>query len=173
MDLTRGEEDRRPCQRIRTPVRLRSGPAVMSKIGLTLNEAKTSVKNASQETFNFLGYTFGPQRYWKDGRWSMAAQPSEKAIGQLKQKVYDLLQPSQVRPWEEVCDQLNVKLRGWKGYFSYGSLRKAYREIDAYVYDRVRYFLRRRQQASGSRGTRRFSAAVVSGKLGVIRLQRA
>jgi RNA-directed DNA polymerase len=173
MDLTRGEEDRRPCQRIRTPVRLRSGPAVMSKIGLTLNEAKTSVKNASQETFNFLGYTFGPQRHWKDGRWYMAAQPSEKAIGQLKQKVYDLLQPSQVRPWEEVRDQLNAKLRGWKGYFSYGSLRKAYREIDAYVYDRVRYFLRRRQQASGSRGTRRFSAAVVSGKLGVIRLQRA
>ena len=146
--------------------------AVMSKIGLTLNEAKTSVKNARQETFNFLGYTFGPQRYWKDGRWYMAAQPSDKAIGQLKQKVYDLLQPSQVRPWEEVRDQLNAKLRGWKGYFSYGSLRKAYREIDAYVYDRVRYFLRRRQQASGSRGTRRFSAAVVFGKQGVVRLQR-
>jgi RNA-directed DNA polymerase len=146
--------------------------AVMDKIGLTLNEAKTSVKNACQETFNFLGYTFGPQRYWKDGREYTAAQPSEKAIGKLKQGVYDLLQPSQVQPWEEVRDQLNAKLRGWKQYFSYGSLRKAYREIDAYVYDRVRYFLRRRQQASGSRGTRRFPAEVVYGKLGVVRLQR-
>ena len=35
----------------------------MDRIGLTLNEAKTSVKNARQETFNFLGYTFGPQRH--------------------------------------------------------------------------------------------------------------
>ena len=28
---------------------------VMSRIGLTLNEAKTSVKDARRETFNFLG----------------------------------------------------------------------------------------------------------------------
>ena len=145
---------------------------VMSRIGLTLNEAKTSVKNARQETFNFLGYTFGPMRHWKDGRWYTATRPADKAIGKLKRAVYDLLQPSQVSPWEEVCDQLNQQLRGWKAYFSYGSLHKAYREIDAYVYDRVRYFLRRRHQCNGSRGTRRFSSQVVNGKLGVMRLQR-
>ena len=143
---------------------------IMSRIGLTLNEAKTSVKDARRERFDFLGYTFGPQRYWKDGRWYLAAGPGEKAIGKLKQEVYDLLQPSQVSPWEEVRDQLNAKLRGWKVYFSYGSLRKAYRQIDAYVYDRVRYFLKRRHQCSGSRATRRFSDAVVFGKLGVQRL---
>jgi RNA-directed DNA polymerase len=144
---------------------------VMTQIGLTLNAAKTSIKDARQETFNFLGYEFGPQRYWKNGCWYMAAQPSDKAIGKLKQAVYDLLQPSQVSPWEEVRDQLNAKLRGWRGYFSYGSLRKAYREIDAYVYDRVRYFMRRRHQSSGSRGTRQFSDSVVFGKLGVFRFQ--
>ena len=81
-----------------------------------------------------------------------------------------MLQPSAVNPWEEVRDQLNRKLRGWKAYFSYGTLYQAYQEIDAYVYDRVRYFLRRRHQCSGSRATRRFSASVVHGKLGVVRL---
>jgi RNA-directed DNA polymerase len=145
---------------------------VMAKIGLTLNEAKTSVRDASRETFNFLGYTFGPQRYWKDGRWYTAAQPSEKSLTKLKQSVYDLLQPSQVSPWEDVRDALNAKLRGWRGYFSYGSRSKAYQEINAYVYDRVRYFLRRRHQASSSRGTRRFATEVVYGKLGVLRLQK-
>ena len=30
--------------------------AVMTKLGLTLNEAKTSVRNARQERFDFLGY---------------------------------------------------------------------------------------------------------------------
>ena len=88
---------------------------VMTKIGLTLNEGKTSVRDASRETFNFLGYTFGPQRYWKNGQWYTAAKPSEKSITKLKQSVYDLLQPSQVSPWEDVRDALNAKLRGWRG----------------------------------------------------------
>ena len=37
--------------------------AVMTRLGLTLNEAKTSLKNARQERFDFLGYSFGPHRY--------------------------------------------------------------------------------------------------------------
>jgi hypothetical protein len=35
--------------------------AVMTKLGLALNEAKTSVKNAREESFDFLGYTLGPR----------------------------------------------------------------------------------------------------------------
>ena len=31
--------------------------AVMAKLGLTLNEAKTSVKDAGTESFDFLGYS--------------------------------------------------------------------------------------------------------------------
>jgi RNA-directed DNA polymerase len=34
---------------------------------LTLNEAKTSLKNARQERFDFLGYSFGPHRYKPNG----------------------------------------------------------------------------------------------------------
>src|SRR5215472_16390712 len=37
--------------------------AVMTRLGLTLNEAKTSLRNAQQERFDFLGYSFGPHRY--------------------------------------------------------------------------------------------------------------
>jgi len=40
--------------------------SVMMRLGLTLNEAKTSVKDARQESFDFLGYTFGPHRFRKD-----------------------------------------------------------------------------------------------------------
>jgi hypothetical protein len=31
----------------------------MGKLGLTINEAKTSLRNARQERFDFLGYSFG------------------------------------------------------------------------------------------------------------------
>src|ERR687892_515165 len=34
---------------------------VMTRLGLTLNEAKTAVRNARRERFDFLGYAFGPR----------------------------------------------------------------------------------------------------------------
>jgi RNA-directed DNA polymerase len=33
---------------------------VLERLELTLNEKKTSVRNAREERFDFLGYTFGP-----------------------------------------------------------------------------------------------------------------
>ena len=42
--------------------------SVMTRIGLTLNETKTSIKEARTERFDFLGYTFGPHRFRKTGR---------------------------------------------------------------------------------------------------------
>jgi RNA-directed DNA polymerase len=35
----------------------------MTRLGLTVNEAKTSLKNAQQERFDFLGYSIGHHRY--------------------------------------------------------------------------------------------------------------
>jgi RNA-directed DNA polymerase len=88
----------------------------------------------------------------------------------VKQKVGDLLQPSNVGNWEEVRDQLNHSLRGWSAYFSYGTRLLAYRAVDNHVYQRVRDFLTRRHGVQ-SRGTRRYSDDVVYGKLGVLRLR--
>jgi len=50
--------------------------SVMTRIGLALNEAKTSIKQARREQFNFLGYTFGPHRLRKDGHVYLGASPS-------------------------------------------------------------------------------------------------
>ena len=53
---------------------------VMPRIGLTLNEAKTSIKQARTERFDFLGYTFGPHRVRKNGRvfWSAVVPPGNR-----------------------------------------------------------------------------------------------
>src|ERR1700687_268452 len=143
---------------------------VMTRIGLTLNEAKTSIKQARSEQFNFLGYTFGPHRMRKNGQLYLGASPSKKSVARLRQKVGDLLRRHNVAPWPEVRDQLNRILRGWSNYFGYGTRLMAYRAVDHYVYDRVRYFLRHRHKVS-SRGTTRFSDAVVYGDLRVLRLR--
>ena len=41
---------------------------VMMRLGLTINEAKTSLKNARQERFDFLGYSFGPHWFKSNGK---------------------------------------------------------------------------------------------------------
>jgi len=146
---------------------------VMTRLGLTLNEQKTCIRNAKQESFDFLGYTFGPRYWWKTGKPYSAASPSKRAIQRLKEGVYEMLRPGENGRWEEVRDRLNAKLRGWQNYFSYGSLNQAYRIVDGYVYQCVRHFLRRRHKATNSRGTHQFSDTVVYGERGVHRFQRA
>lgn len=143
---------------------------VMTKLGLTLNEAKTSVRNARQERFDFLGYSFGPHRFRKDGHWYLGASPSRKSVQRFKDKVGEKLVPGNMGAWPEVRDQLNSMLRGWSGYFGYGTRLQAYRAIDTHVHDRVRHFLVRRHKVPG-RGTRVFSHDVVFGDLGVLRLR--
>lgn len=145
---------------------------VMTKLGLTLNEAKTSVRNARQEHFDFLGYTFGPQHFRKDGHWYLGASPSRKSVQRLKTKVGDLLIPGDMGTWPEVRNRLNRLLRGWSVYFSYGTRLQAYRAVDHHVYESVRHFLARRRNEPG-RGTRRFSHDYVFGEGGVMRLRNA
>jgi len=143
---------------------------VMQAIGLTLNETKTCIRNARQETFDFLGYTFGPERSRKNGRWYLAAKPSKKSVQRVKGKLRDVLLPWNLEPWDQVARRLNRILTGWANYFSYGTRLAAYRAIEAHVAVRVRHFLRRRRKMAG-RGTRRFPEAVIFGELGVQRLQ--
>ncbi len=143
---------------------------VMTRLGLTLNEAKTSIKRARSEGFDFLGYTFGPHYFRKDGHWYLGASPSKKSVQRLRRKVGDLLVCSNVGPWPEVRDRLNRILRGWSNYFNYGTRLMAYRAVDTYVLERTRHFLRRRHKVH-SRGAYRFSDAVVFGELGVLRLR--
>ncbi len=142
----------------------------MTHLGLTLNETKTCLRNARHESFDFLGYTFGWDRYRKDGHAYLAAKPSKKSIQRAKAAVRAVLRPGNQGGWPEVVSRLNRGLRGWANYFRYGTRLLAYRAIDNDVYACTRHFLRRRHKVP-TRGTRRFSDAQVFGPLGVLRLR--
>ena len=58
----------------------------MTRLGLTLNEVKTKLKDARRERFEFLGYSFGPHRHWRDGELYLGASPSAEECARLKQK---------------------------------------------------------------------------------------
>jgi RNA-directed DNA polymerase len=145
--------------------------AVMTKLGLTINEAKTSLKNARQERFDFLGYSFGPHYHYRANGQYLGASPSKKSVQRLKAKVRDLLVPGNNEPWQDVRDTLNRTLRGWSNYFCHGTRRPAFRGVDFYVRERVRAFLVRRHKVVG-RGNHRFSFDVLHGQRGVLCLER-
>jgi RNA-directed DNA polymerase len=144
---------------------------VMTKLGLTINEAKTSLKDARRECFDFLGYTLGPRHLPNGGRWYLGASPSKKSVQRVKMKIGELLVPSNKGAWEEVRGRLNHILRGWSAYFSYGALASAYEAVDQHVYNRARNFLRQRHKAQG-RGVGQFSREHVYGALAVRCLRR-
>jgi RNA-directed DNA polymerase len=143
---------------------------VLGQLGLTLNEKKTSIRNARQERFNFLGYSFGPHYSRRTGRQYLGYSPSEKSLDRIKEKVGEHLRPNNMAPWEEVRDKLNQKLKGWKQYFKLGSPWQAFAVVDQHVEERVRHFLRRRHKVS-TQGTRQFSGKRIYGELGVFQLR--
>ena len=144
--------------------------AVMTRLGLSLNEAKTSLRDAWKERFDFLGYSFGPHYSRKDGRRYLGASPSKKSVARLKPRISAILHRGNNNPWGEVCTKLNRVLKGWSGYFDYGTCTPAYRAIDNHVMTRVQHFLVKRHKVP-SRGTARFSRDTVFGELGVLSLR--
>jgi RNA-directed DNA polymerase len=144
---------------------------VMARIGLTVNETKTKLREATTERFDFLGYSFGP--YWdrRTGKRYLGAGPSPKSRQRLKAKVHALTVPGNVAPWPAVRDQLNSMLGGWQAYFGYGTLSRTYQDVNWYVANRVRHFLRRRHKVR-SRGSRQFSTERVFVDRKVLKLGR-
>ena len=139
---------------------------VMERLGLSLNEEKTVVRDARKEQFDFLGYTYGTMWFRKGGTRYTGACPSKRSTERLKQKVRKLLRPGEKGSWPDVRDRLNLLLRGWSAYFNYGSTQIPYRAIERHVYERVRHFLVDRHKMS-SRGIRRFPSERVFGEMGV------
>lgn len=142
----------------------------LTKMKLSLNPDKTSVKNAWNESFVFLGYELGIQRYFDTQRRYFGLQPSKKAMGAFREKVGRLLRRGRPEAWEAIRDELNAVLKGWMQYFKRGSSIRRYVQLDVYVTERVRNLMRRRRQLS--RGTARFNYKEVHNELGVVELQR-
>jgi RNA-directed DNA polymerase len=141
----------------------------MASIGLALNEDKTRVCDARCESFDFLGYTFGPMYSPRTGGRYPGARPSRKAVASIKDAIRQRLRRGSPVSWEKLARDLNRTVRGWAAYFSYGSCTKARRAVHLHLYHAVRRFLRSRHNVAG-RGYRQFPESVVFGDLGVIRL---
>lgn len=144
--------------------------SVMERIGLTLNETKTCIRDARREQFAFLGYSFGPMVHKRYGRRYLGAAPSKKAITNLHGRLRQILHRGNQDRWGDVVRQLNQTLRGWQNYFSYGSVHGAYEAVNWKVLYSVQRFLGRRHKVRPRSVRARFPRTTVYKSFGVHRL---
>ena len=120
-------------------------------LGLKINRKKTRVVRVvptGGESLDFLGYTF---RYDHDrfgrGHRYLTAVPSDKAVAHAREKVRKLVGRKQSHvPIQDLIEQVNQSLGGWKNYFSFGYPRHALRGMNAFVIARLTRHLKRRSQ---------------------------
>ena len=100
---------------------------VLEDLGLTLNEEKTRIVDARQESFNFLGFSIGMKRGQKTGRMYPHTEPSKKALKHIRSEIKQLTtERYSATPTEVVIRRVNEVARGWVGYFRLWQLHESH-----------------------------------------------
>jgi RNA-directed DNA polymerase len=143
---------------------------MMSRLKLTVNETKTKLCRVPEDTFDFLGYTFGRCYSSRTGRAYLGTRPARKKVRRLCELLNEATNRRTLwRDQDEMVVRLNRKLRGWATYFKLGPVSKAYRAVDRHVARRLRRWLCKKHKVPG-RGTARFPDAYLHDQLGLVRL---
>jgi RNA-directed DNA polymerase len=145
---------------------------MMTRLKLTVNERKTKLCRLPEQTFDFLGYTFGRYYSGKTGRAYLCPQPSRKKIRSLCESLHEQTGRSvmQSDP-QELVVRLNRRLRGWANYFCVGPVYKAYRVVDRYIAGRLRRWLCRKHGVR-NQNTSAYSYQYLYHELGLVHLPR-
>ena len=144
--------------------------SVMRELKLTVNEEKTHICRLPDESFDFLGYTFG-RCYSRAGFRYIGQRPSKKKIRAACRQISEWT----ALRWcwldaEEQVDRLNRMMVGWANYFCQGPASSAYRRITQHARQRLRRWLRRKHKVQGW-GYSRFSDAYLHDELGLVQLR--
>jgi RNA-directed DNA polymerase len=144
---------------------------MMERLKLTVNERKTKCCRVPEQTFDFLGYTFGRCYSSRTGRAFLGTRPAKQKIRKLCQSLHELTgrQFLWLAP-DELVGRLNRRLMGWANYFCLGPVSKAYRAVDSYAANRLRRWLCKKHKIRNS-GIPRFPDTYLSETLGLVRLQ--
>jgi RNA-directed DNA polymerase len=146
---------------------------MMSKLKLTVNEAKTRLCRGPDEPFDFLGYTIGRCYSPRTGESYLGVRPSAKKLRGLTRKLTE----QTARRWQgldvdEMVGSLNHLMRGWANYFCLGTISAAYRKVNAHACNRLRHWLVRKLGVPGLAWSR-YADRHLHATLGLLRLQRS
>jgi RNA-directed DNA polymerase len=135
---------------------LRALTAILAELGLELKQAKTRIVHLREggEGMDFLGFHHrhvrltGPRRRHIHflARW-----PSREAMARARERIREITDRKRLRlPVEVIVQDLNRFLRGWGGYFRYGSSARHFTRISNYAVQRLaRFVAKRHKRAPG------------------------
>ncbi len=131
---------------------------VLERLGLSLNEAKTHVVDATEASFNFLGFTIQMSRGARTGKPYPNVRPADKSLKKIKARLKELTgRELTAIPLGDIVGNVNRSLRGWANYFHYRNSSLAMSKVRNHAEDRLRMHLMKRHKVK-DRGTglRRF-----------------
>lgn len=145
---------------------------LLGSLGLSLNEEKTHDVNAWEESFDFLGFSFGMRQGRRSGKWYPHVEPSPQAIQRFKTRVTRMtarrLTPI---PLPHVVETLNQYVRGWAGYFHYRNSSTVFGRVKWHLEERLRAHLRNRHKLkSRAAGYEQFPNQRLYARHGLIKL---
>jgi hypothetical protein len=140
----------------------------MSRLRLTVNETKTRVCRLPEETFTFLGYTFGRNWSPRTGHSYIGPRPAGKKIQGICQAIHDQTSPrwGWLAP-EVMVNRINRQLVGWANYFCLGNVYPALKQVMAHTCQRLRQWLGRTHRVQGS-DRARYSDRYLREELGLV-----
>lgn len=143
---------------------------VLGDLQLSLNEEKTKVVNAREESFNFLGFTIKVKENPVTGKKFPLIVPSKKAMRHIKAEIKKLTcRQNSALPKEIVVSKVNEIVRGWVNYFYYGNCSNDLLKLKGYLDERIRTYLRRKHQVK-NRGYKAFPYRYLYEDLGLYKI---
>lgn len=120
-------------------------------MGLELSLEKTETIDLREKgkSVDFLGYTFRFDKslYGDDKKPYLNVFPSKKSVAREREKLRELTARRRgCVPIPRMVSDINRHLRGWGNYYGHGYPRKVFRQINAFVEQRLWTHLRRRSQ---------------------------
>ena len=127
---------------------------LLAELGLTLKDAKTRIVQLREggEGLDFLGF----HQRWVRGNTPRSRHlcflvrwPSRQVMQRARDRVREITDRRRLLlPVDEVVQDLNRYLRGWAGYYRYGSSARQFNAINLYAMNRLAWFIAKRHKRS-------------------------
>ena len=145
--------------------------SIFRKLKLTVNDEKTHVCQIPDESFDFLGYTFGRCYTAKTGRAYVSERPSKRKIQAVCRRISEVTDRRLCwRDTEEQIAQLNRIMVGWANYFCQGPVGKPYRIVTRHARRRLRRWLCRKHKVQTGQAITRYPDKYLNRELGLAQL---
>lgn len=145
---------------------------VLDRLDLELNETKTRIVDARQESFNFLGFAIRVSKGLKSGKSYPHVCPAPKSLAKIKARITQLTARDRTPiPLEDIVGSMNASLRGWSGYFHYRNSNGVLEKVKVHAEECLRKHLMKRHKVKDRGiGLGRFPSQQLYAKYGLYKV---